>query len=131
MAIPYPQIIVLIVAATLIAACASSSTSTPLSLTVEYPIVISGTPTSPRAASPSPQETYAATSVPTSQPAAGETQIRVTIGDTVLTGRLWDNATARDLIAQLPLTLTFRDFNRLEEDLAAPPQAVYGWRTRG
>ena len=37
------------------------------------------------------------------------------IGNTVLTGRLWDNATARDLIAQLPLTLTFRDFNGVEK----------------
>ena len=53
--------------------------------------------------------------MPTSQPVAGETQIRVIIGNTVLTGRLWDNATARDLIAQLPLTLTFRDFNGLEK----------------
>lgn len=113
MAIPYPQIIVFIIAAIFIVACAS--TSTPLSLTVESPTVIAGTPTSPPAASPSPQETYAATSVPTSRPVAGETQIRVSIGDTVLTGRLWDNATARDLIVQLPLTLTFRDFNGLEK----------------
>lgn len=53
--------------------------------------------------------------MPTSQPAANAPQIRVIVGGTVLTGRLWDNATARDLIAQLPLTLTFRDFNRLEK----------------
>jgi hypothetical protein len=39
----------------------------------------------------------------------------VTVGDTALTGQLWDNATARDLTAQLPLTLTFRDFNELEK----------------
>jgi hypothetical protein len=115
MAIPYPQLIILILAAFLIAACAPASTSMPLSPTVESPTVVSGIPTSPPAASPGPQETYATTAVPTSQPAAGETQIRVTIGDTVLTGRLWDNATARDLIAQLPLTLTFRDFNELEK----------------
>ena len=51
----------------------------------------------------------------TSQPPSSETPIRVSIGDTVLTGRLWDNATARDLIAQLPLTLTFRDFNGVEK----------------
>jgi hypothetical protein len=43
------------------------------------------------------------------------TPIRVTIGDSVLTGRLWDNATARDLIAQLPLTLTLSDLNNLEK----------------
>jgi hypothetical protein len=45
----------------------------------------------------------------------GQTPIRVIIGDTVLTGRLWNNATARDLIAQLPLTLAFRDFNSVEK----------------
>ena len=58
--------------------------------------------------------------MPTSQPATGETQIRVIIGDTVLTGRLWDNATGRDLLAQLPLTLTFRDFNSLEKITSLP-----------
>ncbi|MFN8475372.1 MAG: cyclophilin-like fold protein [Anaerolineae bacterium] len=58
--------------------------------------------------------------MPTSQPATNETKIRVIIGDTVLTGRLWDNATARDLIAQLPLTLTFRDFNGVEKIAQLP-----------
>ena len=53
--------------------------------------------------------------MPTSQPATSETRIQVIIGDTVLSGRLWDNATARDLIAQLPLTLRFRDFNGVEK----------------
>jgi len=53
--------------------------------------------------------------MPTDQSATSETPIRVIIGNTVLTGRLWDNATARDLIAQLPLTLTFRDFNGVEK----------------
>jgi hypothetical protein len=115
MAIPYLQIIVFMIAAIFIVACTPASTSTPLLATVGSPTVVSGTPTSPPAASPSPQATYATTAVPTSQPSAGETQIRVTIGDTVLTGRLWDNATARDLIAQLPLTLTFHDFNELEK----------------
>ncbi len=56
----------------------------------------------------------------THQPAANETSIRVIVGDTVLTGRLWDNATARDLIAQLPLTLTFRDFNGVEKIAQLP-----------
>src|SRR5215213_2140080 len=37
------------------------------------------------------------------------TPIRITFGDTVLTARLHDNATARDLAAQLLLTLTFSD----------------------
>lgn len=58
--------------------------------------------------------------MPTSQPTANETPIQMTIGDTVLTGRLWDNATARDLIAQLPLTLTFRDFNGVEKIAQLP-----------
>jgi hypothetical protein len=53
--------------------------------------------------------------MPTDQRATSEAPIRVIIGDTVLTGRLWNNATARDLIAQLPLTLTFRDFNGVEK----------------
>ena len=115
MAIPYLQLIVLIVAAIFIVACAPASTSTPLSPTVGSPTVVSETPTSLPAVSPSPQPTFVATAVPASRPTAGETQIRVTIGDTALTGRLWDNATARDLISQLPLTLTFRDFNELEK----------------
>lgn len=53
--------------------------------------------------------------MPASQPATDGTSIRVIIGDTILTGRLWDNATARDLIAQLPLTLTFSDFGGQEK----------------
>lgn len=61
--------------------------------------------------------------MPTSQPAASGTQIRVIVGDTVLTGRLWDNATARDLIAQLPLTLRFRDYNGVEK-LARLPRKL-------
>lgn len=54
------------------------------------------------------------------QPETGGTRIWVIIGATVLTGRLWDNATARDLIAQLPLTLTFSDFNNLEKVARLP-----------
>ena len=58
--------------------------------------------------------------MPPDQRATSETPIRVIIEDTVLTGRLWDNATARDLIAQLPLTLTFRDFNSVEKIAELP-----------
>lgn len=67
------------------------------------------------AASPSPFSADIATAVSTSPPATGGTRIRVTIGDIVLTGQLRDNATARDLIAQLPQTLSFSDFNGLEK----------------
>jgi hypothetical protein len=56
----------------------------------------------------------------TNQRATSETPIRVIIGETVLTGRLWNNATACDLIAQLPLTLTFRDFNSVEKIAQLP-----------
>jgi hypothetical protein len=48
-------------------------------------------------------------------PAAVSTAIRVRIGDTVLTARLRDVPASRDLIAQLPLALTFRDFNNVEK----------------
>ena len=60
---------------------------------------------------------------PSPSPASGDQDdnssegmpIRITFGDTVLTARLHDNATARDLAAQLPLTLTFRDHNNVEK----------------
>jgi hypothetical protein len=41
--------------------------------------------------------------------------IRVRIDETVLTARLRDVPASRDLVAQLPLTLTFRDFNGVEK----------------
>ncbi|MGK2868176.1 MAG: cyclophilin-like fold protein [Mycobacterium sp.] len=46
---------------------------------------------------------------------ADETAFRIVAGDTVLTGHLFDNAAARDLAAQLPLTVTFRDLNGVEK----------------
>jgi hypothetical protein len=51
---------------------------------------------------------------------ASGTPIRITVGDTELTARLHDNATARDLAAQLPLTLTFRDHNSVEKTAPLP-----------
>ncbi len=51
------------------------------------------------------------------------TPIRIRIGDSVLDGRLWDNPTAQDLIAQLPLTLEFRDLNSVEK-IAELPQEL-------
>jgi hypothetical protein len=47
--------------------------------------------------------------------ASDGTPIKIIFGDTELTARLHDNATARDLAAQLPLTLTFRDLNNVEK----------------
>jgi hypothetical protein len=49
-----------------------------------------------------------------------ETPINIIIADTVIPARLADNATARDLIAQLPLTLTFKDFNQVEKVATLP-----------
>ena len=47
-------------------------------------------------------------------------QLRITFGDTELTARLDDNATARDLADQLPLTLTFSDHNGVEKTAPLP-----------
>lgn len=52
--------------------------------------------------------------------ARNSTPIRITFGDTELTARLDDNATARDLAGQLPLTLTFRDHNNVEKTAPLP-----------
>jgi hypothetical protein len=51
------------------------------------------------------------------------TRVRITIDKTVLSAHLWDNATARSLIGQLPLTLTFRDFEG-QEKVAHVPRAL-------
>ena len=65
---------------------------------------------------------------PSPSPASGDqdadssegTPIRITFGYTDLTARLHDNATARDLAAQLPLTLTFSDLNNVEKFAPLP-----------
>jgi hypothetical protein len=48
------------------------------------------------------------------------TPIRISFGDTKITARLQDNATARALAAQLPLTLSFRDHNSAEKTAPLP-----------
>ncbi|MEU6354694.1 cyclophilin-like fold protein [Streptomyces sp. NPDC047072] len=50
-----------------------------------------------------------------SERTANSTPIRITIGDTVLSARLWDNATARDLVRQLPVTVEFSDLMNAEK----------------
>ena len=64
------------------------------------------------------------TTTTTTEPAdrSDGTLIRITIGDATLTGRLNDNATARDLADQLPVTLTVRDHNRAEKTGPLPRQ---------
>jgi hypothetical protein len=70
----------------------------------------------PETSTPSPSP---ATDDQQTSPADG-TPIRITFGDTELTARLDDNATARDLAAQLPLTLSFRDHNNVEKTAPLP-----------
>ena len=50
----------------------------------------------------------------------GAPQFRVVIGDTTLTGRLFNNATARDFASQLPMTLTFSDLHDVEKGAPLP-----------
>jgi hypothetical protein len=76
----------------------------------------------PTSQPPTDEPTSAPKDAPTEQPAVGETRIRVAIGDTVLTGRLFDNAAARDLAGQLPLTLTFSDYNSVEKIASLSPK---------
>jgi hypothetical protein len=51
---------------------------------------------------------------------AGATGVTITIGKETLAATLADNPTARDLAAQLPLTLTFKDFNSVEKIATLP-----------
>ena len=70
----------------------------------------------------------AGTAAPSPSPATGDQDagdsdrapIRITFGDVELAARLDDNATAHDLAAQLPLTLTFRDHNNVEKTAPLP-----------
>jgi hypothetical protein len=72
------------------------------------------------APAPSPDPTPASGGENTT--ASEGTPIRITFGDTELAARLDDNATARGLVAQLPLTLTFRDHNNVEKTAPLPSE---------
>jgi hypothetical protein len=81
----------------------------------------SATPPSPRgqaaATQPSPTHSVDDTSgggSPT-RPQEDEMRIQITIGDDSLQGTLRDSAASRDLLAQLPLTLTLTDFGSVEK----------------
>ena len=57
--------------------------------------------------------------------------VRITVADQTITAQLADNPTAQDLTDQLPLTLTFRDFNRVEKVAELPrPLTMDGVRRR-
>ncbi len=74
----------------------------------------------PDASTSAPSPSPTSTSGEQDAGASAGTPIRITLGDTQLTARLVDNATARDLAAQLPLTLTFRDHNNVEKTAPLP-----------
>jgi hypothetical protein len=74
----------------------------------------------PDAITPAPSPSPSRASGDQDAGASDGTPIRITFGDTELTARLHDNATARDLAAQLPLTLTFRDHNNVEKTAPIP-----------
>jgi hypothetical protein len=74
----------------------------------------------PEASTPAPSPSPSPASGDQAAGASDGTPIRITFGDTQLTARLHDNATARDLAAQLPLTLTVRDHNNVEKTAPLP-----------
>ena len=77
----------------------------------------SNTDTTPRSG------TDPATATRADQPATEEsdvTPIRLTVDNQPLSAELADNPTARAFADQLPLTLTFRDFNRVEKIAELP-----------
>ena len=57
--------------------------------------------------------------------ASDGTPIRIAFGDVEVTARLHDNATAHDLAAQLPLTLTVRDHNNAEKTAPLPRELSF------
>jgi hypothetical protein len=75
------------------------------------------------AATASPTVTPSRNPPPASQPTTEEPDVptvRITVADQTITAQLADNPTAQDLTDQLPLTLTFRDFNRVEKVAELP-----------
>ena len=69
-----------------------------------------GTTSAPAESPVSPRQTSAE---PSSE-VAGDTPIRIVIGDTTLQATLSDNPAANSLLAQLPLTVDFADFGGQE-----------------
>lgn len=52
-----------------------------------------------------------------------DARIKLTFGDKEVIATMYDNPTSRDLLAQLPLTLTFKDFAGAEK-IAYPPKVL-------
>jgi hypothetical protein len=75
---------------------------------------------------PTPSPSPSAAAAQDASPKAG-TPIRIMFGNTRLGARLDDNATARELAGQLPLTLTVRDHSGVEKTAPLPrPLATDG-----
>jgi len=74
----------------------------------------------PDASAPAPSPGSSSTSGDQDASTSDGTPLRISFGDTELTARLHDNTTARDLAAELPLTLTFRDHNNVEKTAPLP-----------
>lgn len=83
--------------------------------------------TTDRPSSPTETSTAAEASqsapVPSSARAAVSTPITIDIDGGIVTGTLSSNATARSLIGQLPLTLSFRDYGG-QEKIAELPEPL-------
>jgi hypothetical protein len=99
----------LAVALPVVTACAGSAEPTATMAPVS-----SATP--PTAAAP----TQTSTNPPATEEPDTMTTIRITVADQTITADLANNPTALDLAAQLPLTLRFRDFNRVEKIAELP-----------
>ena len=71
----------------------------------------------------SPTATPSSIEPSASQPTNEEPDVpalRITVANQTITAQLADNPTAQDLTDQLPLSLTFRDFNGVEKSPNSP-----------
>ena len=93
------------------AACSTDPDSTPATAS---PTASAAQP-STAPANPSSPARSTGTPTPINRPSPGTTPVKVTVGDQTFTAELYDNPTAHDLAAQLPLTLTMDDLNGLEK----------------
>jgi hypothetical protein len=96
---------------------AGATSTAPLETSTPAPTTDAGT-----SASTTPTSMPASTEPEREDPMTEATPIRITVGDTVLDGRLWNIPPAQDLIAQLPLTMEFRDLNNVEKIARLPEE---------
>lgn len=100
-------LVVLLLAAVFITACASIPTSPP-------PTSVPPTVIAPPAAPTSPLST-AAPSIAASPERTENMKLRITLEERVITATLNDSKTTRDFISLLPLTLTLEDYAGIEK----------------